>query len=226
MSDLGEEIGTIQALRENAESVSGEVARKLNDLQERIQQGETTGDKIRDLVIARYGFISNELEEVYRGLQNRIQQHPGEFVLVVVKNETFHGCTGFGYIPKPQDYVLEENLYLGVLKGDSIVIDISHGECGFPTANYARCWDPCRKEMDLVGENLNTDWFRDLGLNLNKPLECKGPQAKLREEPDFELEVKIGDEEVGAWFKKQRGAHYLVVFQKMAQILDRPIPES
>ncbi len=226
MSGLEKEIGIIQALRENAESVSGEVTRKLNDLQKRIQQGETTGDKIRDLVIARYGFISNELEEVYRGLQNRIQQHSDEFVLVVVKNETFHGCTGFGYIPKPQDYVLEENLYLGVLKGNSIIMDISQGECGFPTANYARCWDPYHKETDIVVKNLDTGWFRDLGLSLNKPLECKDPQAKLREEPDFELEVKIGDKEVGAWFNKQRGAHYLVVFQKMAQILDRPIPES
>ena len=226
MSDLGKEIETIQALRENAESVSGEITRKLNNLQKRIQQGETTGDKIRDLVIARYGFISNELEEVYRGLQDRIQQHPGEFVLVVVKNETFHGCTGFDYIPKPQDYVLEENLYLGVLKGNSIVTDISQGECGFPTANYARCWDPFHKETDLVRENLSTSWLRDLGSSLNKPLECKSPLAKSREEPDFELEVKIGDKEVGAWFKKQCGAHYLVIFRKMAQILDYPIPES
>jgi hypothetical protein len=41
--------------------------------------------------------------------------HDGGLVLVVEKRYDFHGCTGFGYEPKPRDYNLDTTLFLGVV---------------------------------------------------------------------------------------------------------------
>jgi len=46
--------------------------------------------------------------------------------------------------------------------------------------------------------------------------------ARFREGLDLELEMKIGDVEVEAWFEKQ-GGHYLVIFQKASRLLGRKI---
>ncbi|GEM_PF-2866676 len=223
--ELQVKVGRIQT---NAQSVSAQANEKMKQLRERIKSGETTGDKIKDFVIARYGFLNDEIEAIYRDLETRVQQHVGEFVLMIVKRESFHGCSGLGYEPKPEDYELDEHIYLGVLKHGSLVLNPADNKCEFLTSNYARCWDPWRENTELVDGNLASHWSNDFGFNLNKPLNRRNPIARFRmrgDDPDLELEVKIGDSEVKAWFEKQRGKYYLMIFQKMAQLLGRPIAE-
>lgn len=232
MTDIHQEIQSILelktqagAIRTNAEGVYMQTNERMKQLRERIKHGETTGDRIKDFVIARYGFLNEEIEAVYRDLEVRIQQHTGEFILMIVKEENFHGCTGFGYKPKDRDYVLDEHFYLGVLKVGTLVLNPADEKCELPTDNNVRCWDVQGENATLVEVNLASSWFRDFGLNLDKPLRRRNPMARFQKEPDLELELKIGDIEVKAWFEKQRG-HHLVVFHKAAQLLGRPMLES
>jgi seryl-tRNA synthetase len=234
MSDVNQEIQSILELKAqassiqiNAQNVSEQTNEKMKELRERIKRGETTGDRIKDLVIARYGFMNEEIETVYRDLEARIGQHVGEFVLMITKEENVHGCTGFGYKPKNLDYVLDEHLYLGVLKDGLLVLDPANGKCELPTGNSVRCrqyaWS---KNMELVEGNLTSHWLNDdFGLSLNKPLKRRNPMACLRAEADLKLEIKIGDVEVRAWFERRR-EHYLVDFKNASQLLGRQIDES
>ncbi len=232
MTDVHQKIQKILELKAQAgdaqvkvQNLSAQVNEEMQQLRACIKLGETTGDRIRDFVIARYGFLNEPLETVYRNLEARIGQHVGELVLMVVKEENFHGCAGFGYRPKDEDYVVDEHRYLGVLKLGSLVLNPADGKCEFPTGNYVGCYDALHENVELVEGNITSHYFRDFGFNLNKPLECRNPMARFQRELDLELEVKVGDAEVIAWFEKQDGCH-LVVFQKAAQLLGRPVAES
>ena len=230
MADVNQEIqgilefwaqaGRIQA---NAQSVSEQAGQRMNELRERIKHGETTGDRIKDFIIARYGLLSKEIEQVFRDLEARIGQHVGEFVLMITKEENFHGCTGFGYEPKARDFVLDEHLYLGVLRGGALVLNPADGECELPTGNHIRCWGVWRGSVGLVEGNITSGWGQDFGHNLNKQFKRRNPS--FQQEQDLKLEVKIGDVEVETWFEK-RGGHHLVVFQKASRLLGREIEES
>lgn len=232
MTDINQEIRSILELKAqasgiqtNAQAIYVQANEKMKELRERIKRGETTGDRIRDFVIARYYSLNEKIKAVYRDLETQIGQHVGEFILMIAKEENFHGCTGFGYEPKDRDYVLDEHLYLGVLKDGSLVLNPADDKCELLTGNHVRCWDVWRENVELVEGNLASHWRYDFGLNLNKQLKCRNPMARFQKEVDLELEVKIGDVEVKAWFEKQRG-HHLVVFQKASRLLGRQTEES
>ena len=222
--DLQAQANSIQA---DAQSVLVQANDKMKQLRERIKRGETTGDRIKDFVIARYGSLNKEIEAIYRNLEERIRQHVGEFILMIVKEENFHGCTGFGYKPKDEDYVLDEDLYLGILTDGTLILNPADNKCEIPVGGkHVRCRDAWRNEkVELVERNIISNWFHDFGLSLNKPIKRRNPMARFREGLDLELEMKIGDVEVEAWFEKQ-GGHYLVIFQKASRLLGRKIKRS
>ena len=92
MADVNQQIQRIIELnaqesgaKTNLQSVSAQANKMKEELRESIKLGETTGDRIRDFVIARYGFLNEEIEAVYRGLEARIGQHVGEFVLMITR---------------------------------------------------------------------------------------------------------------------------------------------
>lgn len=231
MATVSQEIREILKLKDqaegsrtNAQSVSAEAHEKIEQLRERIRQGETTGDKIKDFIIARYGFLDDGIEATYRALEARLCQHVGEFILMIVKQEIFFGCTGFGQKPRDRDFLLTEHFYLGVLKDGALVLNIAGGKCEIPTGNYAECLNLLSEKSELVEENLNSRWGYDFGIDLDRPIKRRNPMARLQKKPDLKLELKVGDEEVRAWFEQRNGPH-LVIFQKSAQLLGRPIAE-
>ncbi len=232
MRDVHQEIQSIleleaqaSAVETNAQAISAQANEKMKELHERIKRGATTGDRIKDFVIARYGFLNEEIEAVYRDLEARVGQHVGEFVLMIAKEENFHGCAGLGYRPKDEDYVLDEHFYLGILKDGALVLNLADDKCELPTGNHVRCWDSWRENVKLAEGNLNSGWPHDFGLNLNKQLKRRNPMACFQKEPDLVLEMKIGDAEVKEWFEKRPG-HHLVVLQKASRLLGRATEES
>ena len=149
MTNISQEIKTIldlqaqaNSLQADAQSVLVQANDKMKQLRERIKRGETTGDRIKDFVIARYGSLNKEIEAIYRNLEERIRQHVGEFILMIVKEENFHGCTGFGYKPKDEDYVLDEDLYLGILTDGTLILNPADNKCEIPVGGkHVRCRD-------------------------------------------------------------------------------------
>lgn len=232
MTDVNQEIKSILELKAQAGSIQtdtqgvfAQANEKMKQLRERVKHGETTGNRIKNFVIARYGFLNEEIEAIYCNLEVRIQQHVGEFVLMIVKEESFYGCTGFGYEPKNKDYVLDEHLYLGVIKEGALALNPADEKCELLTGNHVRCWNAWRESVELIEGNLTSHWRHDFGFNLNKPLKRRNPIARFQKEAELELEVKVGDTEVKDWFEKRRG-HHLVVFQKASRLLGRQTEES
>lgn len=228
MTDISQEIQGIlelkaraSAIQANAKSLFAQVNERVKGLRERIKRGETTGDRIRDFVIAHYDFPNKEIEAMYRDLEAQIGQHVGEFILMVAKDENFHGCDEFGYKPKDSDYVLDEYLYLGVLKDDALILNLSDNKCELSTGNHVLCRDVLWGDMELVEKNIAFHF----SLNLNKQLKRRNPIACFQKEADLELEVKIGDAEVKEWFEKRREPH-LAVFEEASHLLGRCIEES
>lgn len=233
MADVNQEIRNILELKAQAkgikattQAVSAQADEKMVELRKRIKGGETTRDGIGDFVIAHYGFLNESIEMVYRKLETRIEQYVGEFILVIVKEENFHGCAGFGYEPRDSDYVVDEFFYLGVLKDGSLILNPADEKCEIPTDNHIRSWDAWGECSELVEGNIPSHRFKNLGLNLNKPLKPRNPLARFQNEPDLMLEVMVGDAEVKAWFEKRPVKRSLIAFQKMAKLLGRPIVES
>lgn len=250
---IKKKVKAILCLSEKAEkakiiagNISAQVDKKVKEIRKKIQSGkETTGDEISDFVIVHHNFLNPMTEAIYRKLQKRVREHKDEFVLVVVrsrerKNSIYHETIVFG--PRQENYivVLKEYLFLGVINGDSLVLDLAKGNCQFPTGRYAQCWDPfCEKEVELVKENLASFWLQYLATDLGRPLEGNssldpiaaltlmminkksaesGPESKLAK-----LEIRVGDAEVREWFKKQPDKGRLLIFEEMAELLGRPI---
>ena len=236
MADVNDGIQEVLRLRVEATSITSKgqslfaaANEKIRELCGRIRNGETTGDKVKDFVVASVGPYQ-EAEDMLHGLEKRVREHQGKFVLMVHRDESFHGCTGFGHEPEPREYSLDEEVCLAVIRGDSLSIALSEDKCSceIPTGNFAICHNVHRESASLVGRNLPR-YLGDVAfwLLLDKPLEIKNPftagMAEIEKRPILQLEIKIGDDEVTAWFKERR---LDVLLRKMANLLGRPVAES
>ncbi len=152
---------------------------------------------------------------------------------MAVKQEQFYGRRGNSYGPNPSpfDYHVDEHLYLGTLNG-TLILGPVEGNCELPTGRHVVCWNPSSEEVSLREGNIHdSSHLSDFGIHLDKPLAQKGSGSRWHtrlseEEPELALEVKVGDEEVQSWFNAQPGNHHLIIFRKMAKLLNLPIPES
>lgn len=68
----------------------------LTRLQETLAEGGTTGDKITDFVIRRYGDTEGTREGVFRQLDQAVRDHGGELCLIATLHSERQGCTGLG----------------------------------------------------------------------------------------------------------------------------------
>jgi hypothetical protein len=231
MNNLNSEIKSILELKHqggdiktNVQSVFAQADKTIKEL---FRSNKTIGDDIKNfmLALARFVIFRDEIEAVYCDLVTRIGQHIGQLILVITKDENFHHTYGggFGYKPRDTDYFINENLYLAVIRDGALVVNHTRNGCEFPTDNYVKCLDTRNENIELVEKNLILLWDHDLGLSLNKPLECENPL--FRSQGHLELDIKVGDEEVKAWFEEQNEHHH-VIFQKATQLLDHLIVQS
>ncbi len=214
----------VDHLRTKEKELSLQVDEMIKELSKLIMSGDgSTGDKIRDYVIVRYGSVGDSIVEKYRDLEALIRGHVGEFVLVVAKEETVLGGTPPSYQPKDEDFVLVENLYLGILKSDVLMMDPVH-VCALHTdahVFYRRPMDRI-EDIKLTPKNIVASWAT-FSFSMNRePLECRNPLTSYRQKgPIFALEVVVGDDKVEAFFEYtisyERG-----IFKKAKQLLGRP----
>lgn len=175
-------------------------------------------DRVGEFMRANYGFVGKRWDDTYRALtalQAAIRVRSGQFVLLVEKEERNYGCTDN---PSPCDFVFYERIYIGRLKGDSLLFG-PHGRCSFPVGGHARCWNT-EGALVQVGEgNIYPHDPHELGPNLNVLLERHAGTPWGHREPDYELEVKVGNEEVKGWFER-RGGRYLAIHRRLTGLLE------
>jgi len=211
-------------LSEQAErELLGRRQRVWLELGNRIKAGETTGDRIRDFVIACHGYPGTTLLARYRAIAKYVSRYCGQFVLVVKKSEEFHGCTDFGYQPQPSDLSLDVHLYMGVIALGTLILDPKKEKCAIPTCGHhvvaRRPHDgtAMKKTGDIFNNNCLCNFVEDL----YEPLECKNPAHRL--ETHFKVELLIGDRDVADWFTGVNERLYGKAYKNMAAMLGRPL---
>jgi len=132
---LDSDIQDILRLTKNGNSAKSKVSKKFEQIQEKIKSGESTGDKIRDFVIANLGTLSKNAEKPYRKTEAKFRDAAGSQVLIVKQDKgDYMGTIGPG-CSKPSLTIIDETLTLGILKS-GLELDIQKGEIIFPTDKH------------------------------------------------------------------------------------------
>lgn len=105
-------------LRQETElkQIDDQISELTKDLQSRVENEETTGDRVRDLVIRVHG-VDDVIEQKYRSTEARLIGKKGEFVLISYKTQIRTRHT-FG---RGWEYRGAKWFRLGVLEGEQLV---------------------------------------------------------------------------------------------------------
>ena len=242
IAGLEQKAGTTQ---ESAQKTRVAAQKKMEALCKRIRGGETTGNRIRDFVIvARGGSPNPEQEKLYQELEEKISKHTGEFILVIGRSwessglVSFHGKSIIGHGRDHQSYYLKEEVILGILDGKKLVFNLKdHPQCQLPTSKYAHPW--IQGKIEATAGNIKDScaggcfyWSisqlnapararTQYGKHIEMPMEniYWDPDSAAKDTPNLQLEIKVGDVEVDAWFiaHKRRGQTY----EKLQKALGR-----
>ncbi len=169
---------------------------KKEELQARIENGESTNDKILDFAIMCHDSLVKEVVENYQELEKSLKS--GQLILVIERHEIFSGRLEFGKDAELSDYTLNEYYNLGRITDTSLIFNLQSGKFEIPTGKYVRSW----VGPENVSGNI-TIYAPDFE-RLNRPL-------RKYQVPAFE--VKVGNE-VRAFFEDKTE-----LFKKMIQLL-------
>lgn len=211
MASLNDDVAKLGHLQELALTLNGQLKQNGEDLKaatadvrERVRAGESTGDRVRDFVLSRYGF-SPQIEQTLRDIEVQLFEHVGELVLIVLREENFHGCTGFGGKAEDRDYHLEERWYLGVVSLSGLVMDPLKSELLLPTGgNHLTVRLSYPGQEKVVDDDIRLGHNLDPLYRLNQPLKLRNPMNRriaipLPGEVLMQMELIVGNAEVEAW---------------------------
>lgn len=197
---------------------------EMRELRQRIMDGETTGDKIKDFVIVAHYAPNATIEQVYKDLQQTLTGHAGQFVLAVVRTQepTRHTFGKGG-----SDYQLFEDLYLGVLESEEL--GISPDKCHLLLSGCS-----CNKGHSLLCKtsSLSLD-ISEYGRRHEKH-HYDRLMGMAHEGPYSEFEIFVGDQAVKEWFAERgeanildrEGKETLLLFANMAELAGWPLDET
>ena len=164
---LESDIQDILELDNKSSFAQSEASEKLRRLQEKIKRGDSTGDRIKDFVIANLGTLFPEAEEPYRKIEERLKNGEGHQILVVWQSESIHGCTGIvsSQYLDPMFIGIDTELKLGVLTS-GLELNIKEGKIIFPTEKYVKKEDGnSRKKWELKEGPITLDWYEFTSLD-------------------------------------------------------------
>lgn len=203
MTDINTALAEIEIKQSSIATISKSTTEQIKKLIERIRNGETTGDQIKDYKLSCGEWIGGETEKTLRTVQDKISEHQGEFILAIERTERFEGCVGFGYEPRNSDYHLRQYLTLGVLSGTKLIIEIDAKKtsCSLPTSRYMHVYNTPAVDLKVESGNLNPFWTMNFWYCLNRKMDLKNPFNRMRGDI-LEAELIIGDQAVSNWFGK------------------------
>lgn len=176
---LDKEIEHILEMNQRRNAIASAVSRRdreinkaFSQLKEKVKQGETTGDPIRDFVIVYHNTLANEdLEKPYRELAERAQA--GQPVMLVERSKGGRtDALGGRFMPR-----IDIDWKLGILAA-GLEFDIKKGNIIFPMEKYVSLWDRefSRMEWSLADGPISMGYFEIifLGKNIGEPLGIPG----------------------------------------------------
>lgn len=131
---------------------------------------------------------------------------PAEPVLVITKRYSFHGCTGFGYEPRPRDYTLDTTIWFGVLPEAEPFAEIANnGQTLKILTEQSVCWSGNQERPKLQTQPIVIGLLQTLGKDLNQSLHSPDQELKYlqtdeekngRKKTDLPLEIIVGHEKI------------------------------
>lgn len=234
-----DEVCAIQVLWKNANAAQRLADAKTKEAMSRTEQlageirvgGTSTGNRLADWVVSSHCTVNDKFVLDLIGLERQFPEHVGEFILFITAEEydTRHVCLGTDNGGGLSDLDIREEIYLGILTGESFIVNIPEGTCNFPVDWYAQ-WN--RGQSQLCQGRLGFTKIGRLNLgNLDQPLKCRNKVNEYREGTFLgqehvgltrymELEIKIGDTAIVDWFLQQN-PNYDLVYNQLSHILER-----
>lgn len=171
MMDLERHIKEILEMQSKGIYLDSEAGKKIEGLRKKIKTGHTTGNIIKDFLIASYGLLSDKkLENILRNLKKNFDKHIGEQVLVIKEEETVEGCTGFGH---PGYYGHSSTHILSKLE-NSLVFNSKEERVEIPTKKYVVRHDFCTDKWMLEQGNFKIPALYLLDLDKEVPIRRGG----------------------------------------------------
>jgi hypothetical protein len=219
MSNLNQELEGIQRLEGQTTAKQKQAGNRMARLRRRIKAGETTGDRIKDFVIAQWGSLDEHLLSRYRSVEERLARHVGELALFVTRTRV---SLDFSMVPRSSrgPSTITEKWYLGVVKEPSLALEVTTGECTMVTERFVESKHP----FDVLEGNVPPVRHLVFPPALEDYLESTARMIDLGEPAKRSGELLIGDAEVEAWFEKKRLRDALLC--RASRLLGHPMEES
>lgn len=138
MTNINTELAKIRKRSEKADVAKVEKAQALHRLETRIKAGESTGDKILDIIIVFGAEPGGEEEQTLRGLEQKMKGMVGQLFLLILREREQTVLRDFGHDidPKPSDFSTRERYTFGILNGEELVIDPKEKLIAIPAEAY------------------------------------------------------------------------------------------
>ena len=205
---------TITLTQATEKSLKRDKEEQLSALRERIQAGETTGDRLLDICIVCYGDVDGKKRPLLEAIETTISPFPNQMVLIVSRFTELAGCTGFG----GSGYKAEVCVYhLGLmtdtphlfaatdkhwrpLSTPSVIVErsvLAKPDRGRPFKWVSSDNAVAPRYESGIWPALIPEGLNDFDLQTRQFRSEKG----YRNRDDFPVELVVGDSAVEAWFE-------------------------
>ncbi len=211
----------IAVLESKKSKIQDDIKNQTELLREQIRSGGTSGDRIRDFLIAHDTLPPKKnLEEFCNILELFVQERVGQLVLTInapplmVRRNVIDGSGDFiGELGGWYNLSEKADLRLGILGGELALDLFDLQKCGFKTKNHAHSAD-LKSKSELVDGDLFFDFLR---------YQYFSQSSKELGIPRI-FDFRIGDDAVRKWFNNTDEKRQGLIFE-MAKLIDRPLPD-
>lgn len=187
-------------LRQSARVAQKEADTAWTSISERIKNGESSGDMLKDFIIKRFSALDKRIEERFRKLQTKFQKFSGQYIFLAETREGQAGPSASIY-----KYIV---LSIGILSGESFILDPPQALFWFPTGNkHALC--------------LHHDRSKQIEFKIQKGNLAVSSYSQMDLEVSRNFQILVGDQEVGNWFKKHGNTDPLKALANINHIFER-----
>ncbi len=193
-----------------------------------VRSGETTGDRIKDFILARDGAFHEADEKRYRAIDKALRGRKKELVLVtrrvgIDRGPMYHhsGSSGSGRMdiaPRMSSKETVIRFRCGVLKAEKLVVSLDQypPRCELPVAKWIT--ESTYSQGDFHDESSVLQVFG----NATEYLVLDSTVDLVPDELfPFVSRVVVGDETVRSWLKENRHEHAEEIFKKCAELLGK-----
>jgi len=145
--DFEKEVASIDELQRQSSGAEEKAKKRLEELRQKIINGETTGDIIKDFSIVVNNTLSEEAEQPYRQLEEMLKGKEGEQVLIV--NEDIESFSKIGCLGGYSGTNVNSTLRLGALTSSNLELVIGEMK-DFEISSIFSSWKDDNKEPRLI----------------------------------------------------------------------------